>query len=216
MRAMNRQLLKELAPKEIIADKAMAISILEALWFCGQNPVVSNDQRCFPLRLLGELREYQADKIQKAQAIEAIDVLRKSDWVQVNKWLTALHQAIAGSEIFNLKELDFTKPAAPKPVEAPPAPPSEATASAAAAAGAAVAPRQASPPLSATAAAVVTAAPLQDSPPSVSPRAAASPIILINPLQLGGSGIKPILPNRSLGALRALPPLRRSALATAR
>jgi len=55
----NVNLLNDLVPQEMIVDKPMAISILESLWFCGQNPTISNDPRCFPARLLGELREYQ-------------------------------------------------------------------------------------------------------------------------------------------------------------
>jgi hypothetical protein len=176
MRKQNMQLLKELVPNEIIADKAMSIAILEALWFCGNSTSVNSDYRCFPLKLLAELREYHEDKKQQSQKAVAIDFLRQSDWVQVTKWLAALHQAMAGSDIYNMKELDFTKPKKPILVGDPAAVP-------------------ASDPAPVPAPAAVPA--LAPAPQQVS---------LINPSQLGGLRVKPILPTRALGAL---PPLRR-------
>jgi len=105
----NIQLLQDLVPPQLIADKAMAISILESLWFCGQNPTISNDPRCFPARLLGELREYAADKIQMSQAVEANAVLQNSDWPWLKIMLADLRGAIAGSQTY-----EFTQDLSPQ------------------------------------------------------------------------------------------------------
>jgi hypothetical protein len=115
MRAQNIQLLKELVPNQIVADKAMSIAILESLWYCGQNPTLSNDPRCFPARLLGELREYQADKVQRSQAVEAKAVLEKSEWPALKLMLAMLKQTIAGSYVYPFREDLFP----PKSVIAP-------------------------------------------------------------------------------------------------
>jgi hypothetical protein len=193
----NIQLLKELVPAQIIADKAMSIAILESLWFCGQNPTISNDPRCFPARLLGELREYAADKLQVTQSVEAKAVLENSEWPMLKLILADLKATIAGSQtytftmdLFPQKLLKKGPLVAPKPAVITPIVP------------AGTAPATASP------APLVTA--LTKGFPAAPPRAApAAPMatgVRIVPRQLGGS-IRPILPGRGLGVL---PPLVRT------
>lgn len=109
MKKQNFQLLQELVPKQIIADKAMAVAILESLWYCGQNPMVSDDPRCFPLRLLGELKEYQADKIQRSQAVEAKAIIEHSEWPALKLMLIYLKQAVAGAKPYSFND-ELLKP----------------------------------------------------------------------------------------------------------
>jgi hypothetical protein len=98
----NVELLREIAPTEIIRDNRYAISLLESLWFCGSNPTLSNDPRCFPLQLLGELHEYSAAKEQKSHAISAKKILAHSSWPAVRKMVVALRNSIKGTNTFPL------------------------------------------------------------------------------------------------------------------
>jgi hypothetical protein len=100
--ALNVAVLEALVPTQaqaMIDDKQMAIALLESLWFCGSNPTLSDDPRCFPLRLLGELREYEAMKGQHAAAEDATAVLAKP-WGVLNTWMTALKNALGKGPIY--------------------------------------------------------------------------------------------------------------------
>jgi len=119
MRQQNLKLLKELVPTEIIADKPMSVAILESLWYCGQNPTISNDPRCFPARLLGELREYQMNQLQKNQAIEAKAVLEHSGWPMLKLMLATLRQTIAGSKVFQYRADLFQPTPIPEDIPVP-------------------------------------------------------------------------------------------------
>jgi hypothetical protein len=89
----NSKVLAALAPPEMIADNAYAISLLESLWFCGTNPTLSNDPRCFPAKVLGELREYAAIKVQKRDADAAGAILKDKSWPIVKELTTFLRNA---------------------------------------------------------------------------------------------------------------------------
>jgi len=119
MRAMNNQLIKDIIPKEILVDKAMTIAILESLWFCGQNHSVSDDPRCFPLRLLGELREFQSQQKQKEQAEKAVAILNNGNWTSLKLIMSALKGAIAGNPPFDIYNPPTASPVAPAPTVVP-------------------------------------------------------------------------------------------------
>jgi hypothetical protein len=121
LRGQNIQLLTKLAPKELIANKPMAVALLESLWYCGQNPSVSNDPRCFPARLLGELREYAEDKIQKGQAVEADEVFKRGEWHAIKPMLEMLRNSVAGAEIFTFDHERLMKHGEKAPVSEVPA-----------------------------------------------------------------------------------------------
>ena len=74
----NAMLLKRVVPTEMIADNKIAVALLESLWFCGSSADLASDPRCFPARILGELREYQATKTQAQRA--ALAKLAQSGW----------------------------------------------------------------------------------------------------------------------------------------
>lgn len=121
MYSQNIKLLDALAPPALIADSAMAISLLESLWFCGSNPTVSNDPRCYPARILGELREWQANKDQTARGRHAKEVIdADSSWGVTKQLMTALENAVAGATEFPYIETRTgVKKNKPKPVPAP-------------------------------------------------------------------------------------------------
>jgi len=89
----NSKVLAALAPPEMIADNAYAISLLESLWFCGTNPTISNDPRCFPAKVLGELREYAAIKTQRRDANAAGAILKEKAWPLIKELTTFLRNA---------------------------------------------------------------------------------------------------------------------------
>jgi 8-oxo-dGTP pyrophosphatase MutT (NUDIX family) len=97
MFAQNTDALKAIAPSEMIADHDMAVALLESLWYCGRNPTVSNDPRCFPLRLMGELREWEANKQQMRSADAAKAILNDNDWSNMKSWLTGLLKYTEGT-----------------------------------------------------------------------------------------------------------------------
>ena len=61
----NLRLRETLIPKELIADKKLTIAILESLWYCGRNPTLDNDPRCFMSQFLGELRALKETEQQR-------------------------------------------------------------------------------------------------------------------------------------------------------
>ena len=101
MRKKNMQVLNAVVPKELIADKKMAISILESLWYCGTNPSVSNDPRCFPSRFLGELRDLTESKIQRSTVKSN---KTQWEWPMIKKILLALK---SGGTKVTFPEMDY-------------------------------------------------------------------------------------------------------------
>jgi len=85
MYGQNIQVLKELVPREILADKDMAVAILESLWFCGQKQSLGSDVPCYPVKVLGEIREFQNSQIQMAQFSHAVAALKNDDWLALTK-----------------------------------------------------------------------------------------------------------------------------------
>ncbi len=121
MYSQNIKLLEALAPPSLIADSAMAIALLESLWFCGSNPTVSNDPRCYPARILGELREWQANKDQTARGRHAKEVIdADSSWGVTKQLMTALENAVAGATEFPYIEVRMgVQKNKPKPTPTP-------------------------------------------------------------------------------------------------
>ena len=115
MFAANAAVLKAIAPMEMIADHDMAVALLESLWYCGRNPTVSNDPRCFPLRLMGELREWDANKRQMRDAAAAKVILDRQEWTNMKSWLTALLALTKGNTVYPW----IPPPGEPKKVVAP-------------------------------------------------------------------------------------------------
>ena len=93
MRKKNMQVLNAVVPKELLADKKMTISILESLWYCGTNPTISNDPRCFPSRFLGELRDLAESKIQRSTVKSN---KTQWEWPVIKKILRALKSGGTG------------------------------------------------------------------------------------------------------------------------
>ena len=80
MLKQNIQVLDALVPPPIRENsKAMTVAILESLWFCGQNPDLSSDPRCFPSKVLAELREYQNASTHTNQNQRAKSILYDND-----------------------------------------------------------------------------------------------------------------------------------------
>ncbi len=126
MYAANTLLLNELAPAEMIADSAMATSLLESLWFCGSNPTLSTDPRCYPAKVLGELREWNANKKQSEIGRKAADALKDTSWSVTKQIMVALENAAAGGTVFPFIDMKAGAPApavaAPPTVTPPPSP----------------------------------------------------------------------------------------------
>jgi hypothetical protein len=101
MKKRNLEVLHELVPESILIDKPMTVSILESLWFCGQNQAsIKNDPRCFPTRLLGELREYQEFK--QSPAVKMV-----KNWSVMKYFVGKLKYMIPGVKVplFDMKLL---------------------------------------------------------------------------------------------------------------
>jgi hypothetical protein len=94
MLAANTQVLHTLVPPKMIADHDLSVALLESLWFCGRNPTLSTDPRCFPARLLGELREWQMNKESEESAKQLWDRLQGSSWPLLRYWIDGLLRAV--------------------------------------------------------------------------------------------------------------------------
>jgi hypothetical protein len=113
---LNAEVLQAIAPSELIANTPYAISLLESLWFCGTNPSLSTDPRCYPAQVLGELREYTTYKNQVRDSTAAGKLLATDSNGIVRKFVDFLK----GKGITRMAEA----PAPPVPVPAPiPSPP---------------------------------------------------------------------------------------------
>jgi len=117
LKSRNMDVLAHIVPKSITIDKPMTVSILESLWFCGQNPAMQTDPRCFPTRLLGELREYQ--EYRDAPSIKMIE-----NWDLMKYFVVKLKHMIPGTLIapFDLPPSVASVPVATPALPAPAAP----------------------------------------------------------------------------------------------
>ena len=100
MYEQNSTILQHLVQPQIWSDdatkdQAMTIAVLESLWYCGQNPTMSNDSRCFPAQVVAELREYQNQKVQGAQQLRAKQALQS--WPFLKRMLKVIRAALGPS-----------------------------------------------------------------------------------------------------------------------
>lgn len=115
MMSMNTDVLEAIAYPEMIADKHMAISILESLWYCAGDVSLSNEPRCFPARVLGQLREYEAARIQMDQQQRARDYMAtRTAWPEIKRIIRAMKNALVGAQV-----VSFSKALEDKMVVAP-------------------------------------------------------------------------------------------------
>lgn len=108
---LNSDVLQAIAPPELIANTPYAISLLESLWFCGMNPSLSTDPRCYPAQVLGELREYTTYKNQVRDSTAAGKLLAADSDGIVRKFVDFLK----GKGVTRMAEA----PAAPVPSPVP-------------------------------------------------------------------------------------------------
>ena len=98
MAQQNLDILLELAPEEMIADTKYATALLESLWYCGAAKDIGGDPRCFPARVLGELREYKMYKDEKARAAFAERARQYSEWEFIRGALRKVRGQLSGSD----------------------------------------------------------------------------------------------------------------------
>jgi hypothetical protein len=118
MFAMNYKIANELIPKELIADKQITTAILESLWYCGNNPDLRNDPRCFASRFLGEFRTLGELKQQESAATA---VAQAWEWPTLKRVLRGIKSAIPGHLIIDprLPTAPGSPASAPAPAPAP-------------------------------------------------------------------------------------------------
>jgi len=104
MFAMNYQIAKELIPKELVVDKQMTTAILESLWYCGNNPDLRNDPRCFASRFLGEFRALGEIQQQKSAATA---VAKAWEWPMLKRVLHGIKAAIPSRPIIDPRLLNI-------------------------------------------------------------------------------------------------------------
>jgi hypothetical protein len=103
MFAMNYKIANELIPKDLVADKKITTAILESLWYCGNNPDLRNDPRCFASRFLGEFRALGEMNQQKsASAIAA----KQWEWPILKRVLYGFKSAIPGTPVVDIRLLN--------------------------------------------------------------------------------------------------------------
>ena len=116
---MNTNVLKALVPEMIIEDHAMSTAFLESLWHCGNNPDLSSDPRCYPAKVIGEIREFQVNENQEGVALAAQRDIQ--DWQLIKRMLRALKNALPGMDITATNDALPGPPGPPEPK--PPVPP---------------------------------------------------------------------------------------------
>jgi hypothetical protein len=95
----NLDVLNEIAPEEMIADTKFATALLESLWYCGSGHDIGGDPRCFPARVLGELREYKMFKDEKARAALAARARQYSEWNFIKGVLKKVRGQLRGTDV---------------------------------------------------------------------------------------------------------------------
>ena len=92
MRSMNLAITDtKLFPGEVLADKAMTVSLLRSLWSCN-GTATSPD--CFPLQVLGELYENKEFEKQKAVKGYAQKLLNTDVWSTIDMIAVSLKDAL--------------------------------------------------------------------------------------------------------------------------
>lgn len=99
MAQQNLDVLMEIAPEEMIADTKFATALLESLWYCGSGHDIGGDPRCFPARVLGELREYKMFKDEKARASFAARAQQYSEWGFIKGVLKKVRGQLKGTNV---------------------------------------------------------------------------------------------------------------------
>jgi hypothetical protein len=99
MAQQNLDVLMEIAPEEMIADTKFATALLESLWYCGAGHDIGGDPRCFPARVLGELREYKMFKDEKARASFAARARQYSEWNFIKGVLKKVRGQLKGTDV---------------------------------------------------------------------------------------------------------------------
>lgn len=98
MAQQNLDVLTEIAPDEMIADTKYATALLESLWYCGAGHDIGGDPRCFPARVLGELREFKMYKDEKARAALASRARQYSEWEFIKGVLKKVRGQLTGAD----------------------------------------------------------------------------------------------------------------------
>ena len=205
MKSRNLDVIHELIPESIIVDKPMTVSILESLWFCGQNQAsIKNDPRCFPTRLLGELREYQAFK-------QSPTVKMVKNWPVMKYFVGKLKYMIPGAKVplFDMKLLPMLsqeEEPAGQPSVQPAVQPGQPSVQPVQPAGQPGQPSgQPVQPVQPPVQQPVQPANKPSAPfPPVRRTVARMTTGVLVPRQVGAIGLRPILPSRQLGVLPGL------------
>jgi hypothetical protein len=196
----NLDVLKEIAPEEMIADTKFATALLESLWYCGSGHDIGGDPRCFPARVLGELREYKMFKDEKARAALAARARQYSEWNFIKSVLKKVRGQLRGTDVVGPVRVSGVPTAGPNLSAAP-------TTSVAALAGrvAAIGPSDSAIIPTPAAEPVAVAEPAKkngNAGPTARPRL--RPLVRIPvappPSQLGAIGIIPQPPPNTFGA----------------
>jgi hypothetical protein len=94
MKGMNLNIIKTgIFPQEVLADKAITTALLRAMWAC-RNDATATSTDCYPLQVLGELREFQAYKGQSDAHARAKKLLDDKSWPLVETMTRSLKGAI--------------------------------------------------------------------------------------------------------------------------
>jgi hypothetical protein len=99
MAQQNLDVLMEIAPEEMIADTKFATALLESLWYWGSGHDIGGDPRCFPARVLGELREYKMFKDEKTRASFAARARQYSEWEFIKGVLKKVRGQLKGTDV---------------------------------------------------------------------------------------------------------------------
>lgn len=124
---LNVQVLQAFAPPaafgEFLADNKRAIAILESLWHCGNQPGADLDPKCFPARVIEELREYNALQEATGASKSLRDALLKGTGMPtVIRYLRRLLELAKPAPLPAADAKPLPAPAASSPAPAGPAP----------------------------------------------------------------------------------------------
>ena len=86
VRSQNAALINNLSFDDILLDKDMTISFLDALWFCGRNPILEGE-RCTPARAIALLREFEQVKHDGLRYKESKEATKNFHWNSLKSWM---------------------------------------------------------------------------------------------------------------------------------
>jgi hypothetical protein len=115
----NLRFVEAVAPREIVADKRAAVALLEAMWHCGSQPSLSDDPRCFPLRVLGEVREARKIRDMSGADVSAIIAASTKQTAAVGAAVRAAAARLAPAPAPAVAAAPAPAVAAPAPAPAP-------------------------------------------------------------------------------------------------